>query len=51
LEIGIWKLGFIWNLVLGIWNLSLRIAFPDRQPSTVYRKPIAITSNGIYRYA
>jgi hypothetical protein len=32
LEIGIWSLVFVWGLVLGIWNLSLRIAYSYRQP-------------------
>jgi hypothetical protein len=35
LEIGIWSLEFVWNLVLGIWNLSLPIA----SFLTVYRRP------------
>jgi hypothetical protein len=45
LEIGIWNLGFIWNLVLGIWNLSLRIAVSNRFPSIVYRKPNPFSSS------
>jgi hypothetical protein len=37
-EIGIWSLGFIWNLALEIWNLILTIASSlpvNRQPFTV----------------
>jgi hypothetical protein len=40
LEIGIWNLGFVWDLVLVIWNLSLTIASSlpvNRKPSTVNR--------------
>jgi hypothetical protein len=43
LSFGIWNLGFVWNLVLGAWNLSLTIPFPAvyRVPSTdCFRTPV-----------
>jgi hypothetical protein len=42
--IGIWILGFVWNLVVGIWDLSLICACSDRQPYTVNRSPITFIS-------
>ena len=44
LEIGILNLDIVCYLEFGICDLSLRIAFSDRHPQTVYRKPITKVS-------